>query len=492
MYQDRDRHEVPPNKCWNMVDYLPGWGGADLVGRGGWKYYSGTLGSTANYIWKTDFVPYEGSPHQVTFDSTGVMWFDGVSKGSLFKPFQTAFLKNQLFVLDSARSATPRLITSTGTTSNVTAAPKARYACTWGEYMLAAAITSSTASGTAATAVQGERTIFFSAPNDPTTWSVSSVSGAWFNMSNQIRGLAVANGVILAFSDQGVERLVGTNPPPGGNLARRWLADHGCIDWRSIENWGMYALWCDIDGVYMTDGAAVTDLTAQAGVKQYFINSLSGFTSNWTVAAGVYQDKYIVSIMNGSTFVDCMVFDLLTRSMFRFSNMPACGFSHSLAGAAGASDEIYMAMRNTPRIGAGSSMWFPSAAVKNDGDGTPVLAVFESALLQFFYKIPGMRRIFYTNLGMQERVRKLYMEYDLRDAASDNPTLTLGYLSDPALSSYTALSPVFPETTGYKRTRVLMNKLNRSFGLRITQQNPSAVTKIYGLGFEGHVQEGSR
>src|ERR1051326_758702 len=86
MSQDDARNEISPAFAWNMVDFLPGWGGADLLKRGGWKYYSGALTSATanNYIFSTTFVPYSAGAHQVSFDDAGVMFFDATSKGHLF------------------------------------------------------------------------------------------------------------------------------------------------------------------------------------------------------------------------------------------------------------------------------------------------------------------------------------------------------------------------------------------------------------------------
>ncbi len=483
MSQDRARNEISAQFAWNMVDYLPSWGGADLLKRGGWEYYSGALTSaTANsYIQQTQFVPYSAGPHQVSFDNVGTCFFDAVSKGHLFTPFQTAYQKELFFCLDSARATSARTINAVGTVAAVAAAPRARYACTWGERIIVGAVSAATS-----TTGRGERTIFFSAADDPTTWDQTN---AWFNMTHAIKGLAVANGTIIAFSDEGVERLVGTNPPPGGNLARRWLANHGCIDWRSICNWGQYVVWSDIDGIYMTDGASITDITQQAGLKQYYISTLTNFSASYTVAGGVYQDKYIVSVMNGTTFVDAFVFDLLTRSGYRLSNLKVCGFSTGLAGAAGAGDEIYMASRVTNRILAASTMWEPSAAVSADGDGTAVLPVVELPFITMFYRIAGMRRIFNTTLGMQERVRNVYLGYDIRDPGSSNPALTVSYVSDPAGTAYTALSPTFLETPGYIRKKLPVRHLGRGHGFKIAQTGASSTTKIYSFGFEGHTQE---
>ncbi len=479
MTQDYPRNQLPPGRAWNMIDYLPNWNQAPLTKRGGWQYYSAALANT--YLWKTDFAPYTTASHQVTFTDTGQLFFDATSKGTQIKPFQTAFLKDLFFYTDSTQGSQPRTINASGVSASVASAPRALYAAAWGERMLAGNVSGSS------------RYLYFSAPNDPTSWSTTSTTGAYFALTRPIKGLAVANGIIICFSDGGVERLVGTNPPPGGNLARRWLADHGCIDWRSIANWGQYAVWADIDGIYLTDGSTVTDMTLQAGMKEYWIQNVMGsWTSSYTVAGGIYQDKYVVCVMNGATPVDSLIFDMNHRSAYRISNLSVTSFSRGLAGASGAADELYASHRATNRILALNSMWNPSATYKADGDGTSVTPIVETPFLGVPFSIPGQRRIFTTSLGPEERIRNVYLGYDMRDSASDNPTLTVGYCTDPDATSYTSLTPTYTETTAYVRKRLPVRKQGRGFGFKISQTNASASTELHTFGYEGHVHQTSQ
>jgi hypothetical protein len=93
-----------------------------------------------------------------------------------------------------------------------------------------------------------------------------------------------------------------------------------------------------------------------------------------------------------------------------------------------------------------SSCWSPVAAVKQDGDGTNPTPVLELHAQRGFDHV---RRRWIQSWGTQ-KWRLLYLDYDLRDAAPDNPTITVSYSVTPT-GSYTALSPVLAETTDQSR-----------------------------------------
>ena len=109
-----------------------------------------------------------------------------------------------------------------------------------------------------------------------------------------------------------------------------------------------------------------------------------------------------------------------------------------------------------------------------------------------------LRRKWVTQQGLTHW-KRVYPEYDLRDAASDNPTLTMSYVTSPAATSYTALAPTLAETTDLKR-------VGRSFGpsgarggkivpmmvFKIAQTNPSSDTRIHSLQGEYEAVEESR
>ena len=61
--------------------------------------------------------------------------------------------------------------------------------------------------------------------------------------------------------------------------------------------------------------------------------------------------------------------------------------------------------------------------MKNDATGTAVTPILETP--------------YYDLAQSKSTIRKVYFNYDLRDAASDNPVLTASYILSPELTSYT-------------------------------------------------------
>ena len=62
----------------------------------------------------------------------------------------------------------------------------------------------------------------------------------------------------------------------------------------------------------------------------------------------------------------------------------------------------------------------------------------------------------YFRLGSRgkSRLKSIYLTYDMRDAASDNPQLDTLYLTSPEATSRVGLSPTLSETTAMTRSRV--------------------------------------
>jgi hypothetical protein len=196
-----------------------------------------------------------------------------------------------------------------------------------------------------------------------------------------------------------------------------------------------------------------------------------------TIALGVWRGYVLVSMLGDSGALnDFLVCEIATRSWFRFANTIAKNFAVQFGGT----DELYFANPDSTlkKVGKLSAMFSPAAGVKNDGDGDAVLPVWETGLydLDSFYL---------KNWG------DVYLNYDMRDAASDNPALTLSYLTDPASTSYTALSPTFAETTTRARARVTLNQAKYGVAFKCAQANASSDTRIYGIEADVSPQEGS-
>jgi hypothetical protein len=253
----------------------------------------------------------------------------------------------------------------------------------------------------------------------------------------------------------------------------------GCTDARSIVTTGPFCIFANPNGVYVSDGSyKPEDLTASCGLKRYWQNLFPGYVAaqiggtSWTISAGLIRKQYVVSIIDASgTLIDTLMFDPERRTAVRL-NLRATMF----ARATGVGEELYFGSRTATRVNSLSSIFTPSATYKNDGDGTAVTPIVESRFTEFR---PG-----------KERWPRLYYGYDLRDAASDNPILTVSYGSgSPSTSNlqttYTTLGTL-SETTDYQRSRHAFGKKLDGLAWKITQTNASSVTRLFSV--EGEVR----
>jgi hypothetical protein len=247
----------------------------------------------------------------------------------------------------------------------------------------------------------------------------------------------------------------------------------GTPDARSIAAWGDNVIFANPSGIFITDGSALEDLTKASGMLSYWQELLAGHTSSWTLGAGVHQSYYVISVMDGSTFKDAAMIDLQRRTWLRLSNLKTMSF-----WASSAPDELYFGLRSTPRVAKFSSVFLPTAATKTDADNTVVLPVYESP--------------FFVENGRQLSWRKLYVDADIRDEASDNPTLAVSYIESPELTSYTSLGASFAETTEQRARRFVVNQSNFGMAFKVVQVGASTDTRLVRLRAEVHAREGSR
>jgi hypothetical protein len=273
---------------------------------------------------------------------------------------------------------------------------------------------------------------------------------------------------LLVFTEDDTSRLIGNTPPPGGDLAAGPVGSVGCTDARSIVVMRGNAIFANPSGVFITNGVAPVDITAEGGISSYWRGLFSGYTrSGWIISAGQYGDYYVVSVMNGSTFVDCLVCDVPSRSWVRLANIKASMF----AAATGAAPELYYADRSTNRVVKLGTSLDPSATAKNDADGS---AVTWSAELKLIGSGPGLKRFGHGRLT-----------YDMQDAATDNPTLAVSFAENVTAPSFTA-SPESPlaETTDVTRKRFTVNREAQGLTIKLAQSNASSLTRVYAVEVE--------
>jgi hypothetical protein len=336
------------------------------------------------------------------------------------------------------------------------------------------------------------RRIWFNKAGDKKATKFDDSNG-WMDMPGHITGLIGLTNTMVVWGADQAWRVRGSIPPPGSDFVVDDLGDQGCADSRSIAEWSGKALFANTNGIFMTDGIDVIDLTQNAGLVTYYRNLLATFTSAWRLRGEVYRNYYFLSIANAAgTFVDCIVCDLRSRAMFRLSNM---NYHDYAVGTGTAFQQFFGAINGSNRIVRVTDIFSPAAANKADADGTNILPVVEYPSRKGYSK-QGRR---YVPTGGLTHWKRLYLTYDLRDAATDNPTLQPSYVTTPEASSYTAMADTLPETTAQDRGAFDFGPVGErngfttdALGLKVAQVGPSSDTRIYALEAENEAIEGSR
>lgn len=474
--KDFPRNAMPKSSFYGGADLIP-----NLIGRlrerGGWAHGSNDITAakaTASYVGGGIYAPYTAGACQVVIDEDGEVYkvasettVTDVAAGVTVVQ-NPVFHRDKVIVPASGGATSPKKVTNSAGTLTVAALggspPQAQYAAVWGDYTLLGNTTA-----------QPQR-LYFSDPGDPETWDTTN---SYWNVTQPINGLAAVRSFILIFHDGAMSRLRGTTPPTssdGGDLfADDPLFQVGCTDARSIAVDGDRVMFASAEGIFLTDGSAKpANITELCGMQTYWQETLAGYTkSGWTISGGFERGRYFVSVMNGSTFKLAAFIDVNRLTWWPLTNLKAT----SMWAAAGATDELYFGRRDAARVGKLSTIFMPSSSVKNDADGTAVTAVFESP--------------YYEGKFGKKRLKKLYVDHQLTDYASDNPTAALSYIVSPESTSYTALSTGLVESTSKTTTKAPVNIGADGFAFKITRSGAGDFL-LYGLEAEVYAEEGSK
>lgn len=489
---DISRGSLPPGSVYRMKDYIPQLG-APARKRGGWSYASKDLNSlsAATYMSGVAWAPFPSDPHLLAVSDGGKVYqvktFDGASGTYLGATSFSAlthrpFWHNDRIIILQAlgtTAATPYKITLAAavyTLANVGGTPpQASVGWTYGDYLVLA-------NGTEGGTLYPYRA-WYSDVGDPDAWTVAS--SFWDFPDEVIAGLSMRSfQMVWGYSDTWI--LTGDTPPPGGNFARRTLySGNGCMDGRSVARFREYALWANNNGVFKSDGAALTDLTVRGDISQFWNDTVGGFnySTGWRAAADVWNGYYFITIYNPTGPVETtLVCDIESETWFEVTNFDATMYAVRSSGpgtaTAGGFEEMFIANRSAPRAAYVSSCWSPDSSVAADADGTTVLPEVETDF--FSLGSPGPKRI-----------RRAYITHDIRTAGA-SPYLEVSAVFSPEDTTYETLSPTLATTTEIERRPVSINRRALGVGLKIVQVGASADTRLHGIELEGHAIESSR
>lgn len=488
MRRDADRTMLPGGAVWNLVDFIPDEIQAAASGRGGWTYAGGSMvgltGVEEIGYWQDTSNPSNSKVliagndgklwNPITATSIGTLPPSGFAASPPFFHRGKLIFPNGLFGGGAASTAYYDG-TTIGTISAITSGEQISVGCVYKDH----AVLANTS--------QGVQRVLFSAAGDPTTWDTSF---GWWDTSGVVTALITLPNALLVCHPDSTERLRGTTPPPGSDMVLEPFLNVGCIDPHSVAYWQNSAIFAAANGIYMTDGAGSVDLTAEAGIKSYWQSLLSGYTSPglgggysstyWRIAGGIYRDHYIISINNGSTLVDCLCINLNDRAAWRFSNLHGACFLNVQVGQ---QEKLYMPLWNAGRVAELSSIWGPAAGVKQDADGTNPTPIIETGDFRGYDRL---HRRWIQSMGKQ-KWRFAYLDYDLRDAASDNPTVSLTYAPNFGSSYAATAEGNLPASTGYLRKRRSLSKTrggatrSNNMGFKIAVNGPYASANVFTL-----------
>lgn len=480
MRRDHGREDLPEDALWNLVDFIPDVLDARLRKRGGWVNASQDINGiqgTAAWIAAGIVADYTAGQSKLAFDEDGRAYeaesaLSTENIGLAHPTLSPVFYDDMVIVPHATSSDPPKKITRSGgvhTIANLGGTPPAgRHAIVYKDVLWLAL----------------DKRIHFSVAGNPESWDTNV---RYLDVSYPITGFAAPGGNgVMVFSEGRTVRVRGTVPPPDSDMVvDDPIFTIGCTDSRSIAHWQNKAIFANADGLFMTDGSSVPDnLTRLCGMQSWWRDVMAGragFTpagsgydrTSWSIAGGIFGDYYYYSIMQGTTLVDSGMIDLQNQVWIRLANIDAAFFF----GREYPSD-LFFGRRNAARVASVADVFAPAAANKLDGNSVAVLPLLETG----YFEGP---------IG-PKTLKNLYVGYDLRDAASDNPSLTASYIDSPEQTSYTTITPSLQETLKYGRQALQLGVVVSGVAFKIAQTGASGDTRLYGLEADLLARERSR
>lgn len=327
------------------------------------------------------------------------------------------------------------------------------------------------------------RIYFSQAPDPEAAWDTTNM---YIDANHEISHIEGIQGALLVFSHDSIERIIGTVPPgiDGEDMALQPFASNiGVVEGRSVGYWGPWIIFAGQSGVYMTNGSTVEPLMTKndgSGILSYYqgLAAQAIATSDYVFSGGVYNSTFyhlVISSGTGAVTYDHLVCYLPTRTWWRLGANPLMCWQSQVA----VGNELYAVAGRSPvaTVGIGnravkvSGIYSPTASNKNDADGTAITPFLET-------------RVLGQGVGLKSFGHG-HLHYDMRDAASDNPTLAVSVAKGIEATSFSAVpeSPL-AETTDMVRKRFRINRDSQGITVRLQQANASGKTEIFGIEFE--------
>ena len=468
MIRDAPRIAIPPGGFYDATDFM--FNNPGLAYKRGGTSYAGPAMGTANYAKSVAYVDSYSTPqlvavgddnhlYKITAGTTTDLGLFGDYAGNEKLKVWTVYsggITKQWLVGCNDSSTTIYRYDGGGTVDNFGSVVRSRFSAIYKGRLVVSE---------GGASVGHLNRLYFS--TIPSLATFNDIADAWIDTSYQVTGLAALQNMLLIFSNNAIERLTGSVPPPGSDMDLGPVTDIGSPWAKSLSVWNNQVLFANHKGVYLTNGVGVKDLTTEGGISSYWQGLFN--TNGQTVATGVYGHRYLfATVLNTDrSLQDTLVCDLARTAWWRLTNIAANCYAR-YSGTAGSNDELYFANAANARVVSLSGCFNPSASNKNDHNGAAVAPMLETR--------PLAAGVDLRSYGLGR------VTYDMRDAATDNPTLAVQVAAGVEAPSYGAVaeSPLAETTNAIKRN-VTISKVAQAVSVKLTQTHASAKTELYGI-----------
>lgn len=502
MIRDVERWAIPPGGAYLLKDFLVDQPGK-IYKRGGTSYQNSAVSPTSasGPIWVAVMTPdFTGDPRVVGIasnGSSGRYLYDlttGVTPSALniaVQPYENPSLYvggsagARMVVTDGQNAGAPKYIKlATGSLAIGTlggSPPHGTVSCTHPPFFVLANDNSS-----------HPNRIWFSPRTDlEDTWQKTGINASYVDIAEPVTAMASYGGALLVWTRKQLIRILGDAPPGDDNfnMFPQPISATGCIDARSVVKGSRGVYFANENGVYLTDGARVEEVTVgeSGGISSYWRGIMSGFSPQlgFVVAAGLFLDKFLfVTVTRVGVSTEQLLCHLPNKAWTTMSGSLAADMYATSVSATADGNEIYLASpfdtdATHCRMVKASGIFAPSAYNGYDADGVTVVQ-------------PQLITRTYT-LGTLHLKRFGYGHLTYLMNSSDSPQIAVEQAK--GLEAQTGFSDV-PEWNNMAATTTatstIFRKRFRSFkrtqGLtfRFTQSNvQSTKTEIYGVEVEG-------
>lgn len=411
--KDIPRDQLPSGSYFAASDMIPNFDGWGIAERASWQnagvaFSAGAIGVDAGIVGK-----FIAGDYAVAITADAHLWWDALGASPVDRGAGNTVVQNPVFYRDLVivpRSSAAILSANSGGNAALTGAPSALYAAPYKSRLLAAN------DGTNVQRVWVNGLNATTGAPDPNSWSTGN-NGDWFDLPEQVTGLAALRTACLIFTNTRTFRLRGSTPGRLGDMAIDPLfTNAGCSSAFSISSYGDYVIWADLNGVYMSDGATLVNLVSDAQIKNDWGDWSAGFVRR--ISTGVWKDYLFVSVASNSNppsgldSYDSFLFDLRRRTAIsRLSNFKfPTYFPYQLKTG----PVLYAGMLNKRQLVQVETIFDPTSGGLSgfDGDGVVYLPYVETP---FYRDDPG-----------RSRVRHLYVNYGLKTRSGDTvPSVTV-------------------------------------------------------------------